>query len=88
MKKLIEFHDLNSNKLLLSSGCIFLPDRCKYTFEINNQRYLYHKYHQDSGYKIKALISLVDSNDEDLFLYINFQNPNLLIFLKDYYLAN
>ena len=84
MEKLKEFHGLNSNKLFLSSGCIFLPDRCKYSFEINNQRYLYHKYHQDSGYKIKALISLVDSNDEDQqFSYIErFPESKLTYFFK------
>ena len=84
MKKLKEFHELNGNKLLLSSGCIFLPDRCKYSFEINNQRYLYHKYHQDSGYKIKALISLVDSSDEDQqFSYIyKFPESKFTYFLK------
>lgn len=82
--KLIELHDLKSNKLVLSSGCIFLPERCRYSFEINNQRYLYHKYHQDSGYKIKALISLVDSKDEDQqFSYIErFPESKLNYFFK------
>ncbi len=83
-KKLIQLHDLNSNKLVLSSGCIFLPERCKYAFEFNNQRYLYHKYHIDSGYKIKALILLVDSNNEDQqFSYIErFPESKFTYFFK------
>ena len=83
-KKLIQLHHLNSSKLVLTSGCIFLPERCKYLFEINNQRYLYHKYHLDSGYKIKALISLVDSKDEDQqFSYIErFPESKFTYFVK------
>ena len=83
-KKLIELHNINNNELVLSSGCIFLPERCKYAFEVDNQRYLYHKYHLDSGYKIKALISLVDSNDEDeQFSYIErFPESKLTYFLR------
>ncbi len=83
-KKLIEFHNLKNNNLYLKHGCIFYPSKCKYVFEIYNQKFIYHKYHLDSGYRIKALISLKDSYDEDeQFSYIkNFPEPKLFYLFR------
>ena len=66
-----KWHKLNNSDLVLKSCCIFYPSKCKYSFIINDQKYLYHKYHLDSSHKIKALIALQDSNNEEQqFSYI------------------
>tara|TARA_Y100001978_G_C23537299_1_gene357987 strand:+ start:34 stop:777 length:744 start_codon:yes stop_codon:yes gene_type:complete len=88
-KKLIKFHNLKNDNLYLKHGCIFYPSKCKYLFEIDKQKYIYHKYHLDSAYRIKALISLDDSHNEtEQFSYIkNFPEPKLLYFLRRHILA-
>ena len=66
-----KWHNLKNKDLVLKSSCIFYPSKCNYSFVLDGQNYLYHKYHLDSGYKIKALISLMDSgNEEQQFSYI------------------
>ena len=88
-KKLIKLHNLKTNDLALKSSCIFYPSYCKYEFNINKQNYRYHKYHLDSGYRIKALIILKNSDHESQqFSYINkFPEPLLLYFLKRHYFS-
>ena len=68
---LINCHNLGAKNLNLKSSCLFKPKNCKYTFRLKNQNYLYHKYHIDSSFKIKALIILENSIDEkEQFSYI------------------
>jgi len=83
-KELCLSHNIKHQKIYLSSVCIFLPSRSKYVFDINNQRYIYHKYHLDSAYKLKALILLTDSKEEDQqFSYIKeFPESELVFLLK------
>ena len=70
-KKLIKWHHLRNINLSLKSSCIFYPAKCKYSFVIDSQRYIYHKYHLDSGYRIKVLIALEDGkNQMEQFSYI------------------
>lgn len=85
--KLKELHDFKKKKLSLKSSCIFYPAKCKYSFKTNNQKYLYHKYHLDSGYRIKALILLKDSKNEyEQFSYIKeFPESKIFFFIKRYY---
>ena len=81
-KKLIKLHNLSTKDLSLKSSCIFYPSYCKYEFNLNKQNYRYHKYHLDSGYRIKALIILKNSDHESQqFSYINkFPEPLLMYF--------
>lgn len=68
---LINSHNIGAKNLDLKSSCIFNPKNCKYIFRLKNHNYLYHKYHIDSGFRIKALIILDDSIDEkEQFSYI------------------
>ncbi len=68
---LINCHSLGAKNLDLKSSCLFKPKNCKYNFRSSNQNYLYHKYHIDSGFRIKALIILENSKDEkEQFSYI------------------
>ena len=68
---LINTHNLGAKDLHLKSSCIFKPKNCKYIFRLKNQNYLYHKYHIDSGLRIKALIILDNSiNEKEQFSYI------------------
>ena len=86
---LANFHKINNKTLSLKSSCIFIPKDCKYLFNLDNQNYLYHKYHLDSNYKIKALIMLEDSFDENQqFSYIEkFPEPLIIYYLKRHFLA-
>ena len=88
-KKLIKLHKLSTKDLALKSSCIFYPSFCKYDFNLNKQNYRYHKYHLDSGYRIKALIILKNSdNESQQFSYINrFPEPLLFYFLKRHYFS-
>ena len=87
IKKLINSHKLKIKELILKSSCIFYPSNCKYSFELNNQKYIYHKYHLDSGYRIKALLTLKNSNNENQqFSYINkFPEPLFVYYLRHYF---
>ena len=87
IKKLIKIHNLENKDLTLKSSCIFYPSNCKYKFDFINQKYIYHKYHLDSGYRIKALLTLKDSNNEiEQFSYIKkFPEPLLIYFIKCHY---
>ena len=87
IKKLINSHKLKTKELILKSSCIFYPSNCKYSFELNNQKYIYHKYHLDSGYRIKALLTLKNSNNENQqFSYINkFPEPLFVYYLRHYF---
>ena len=78
-----KWHKLNNSDLVLKSCSIFYPSKCKYSFIINGQKYLYHKYHLDSSHKIKALIALQDSkNEEQQFSYIKrFPESNFKYYL-------
>tara|TARA_B100000886_G_C20388572_1_gene477201 strand:- start:561 stop:1307 length:747 start_codon:yes stop_codon:yes gene_type:complete len=88
-KKLIKLHNLKTKDLDLKSSCIFYPSYCKYEFNLNKQNYRYHKYHLDSGYRIKALIILKNSdNESQQFSYINkFPEPLLFYFFKRHYFS-
>ena len=88
-EKLIKLHNLSDKNLVLKSSCIFIPSNCKYLFNLNNQNYLYHRYHLDSGYRIKALIMLKNSeNENQQFSYIKkFPEPQFLYFLKRHYFS-
>lgn len=88
-KKLIKFHNLKNYNIHLKHGCIFYPSKCKNVFKIDNHKFIYHKYHLDSAYRIKALISLEDSNDEnEQFSYIkNFPELKFLYFFKRHIFA-
>ena len=87
IKKLIKSHKLKNKELILKSSCIFYPSNCKYSFVLNNQKYIYHKYHLDSGYRIKALLTLKNSNNENQqFSYINkFPEPLFVYYLRHYF---
>ncbi len=87
IKKLIKSHKLKTKELTLKSSCIFYPSNCKYSFVLNNQKYIYHKYHLDSGYRIKALLTLKNSNNENQqFSYINkFPEPLFVYYLRHYF---
>ena len=89
IKKLAKSHNLRNMELNLKSSCIFYPSNCKYSFDFNQQKYIYHKYHLDSGYRIKALLTLKNSNNENQqFSYINkFPEPLLIYFIKRHYWA-
>ena len=82
--ELIKLHNLKGKNITLTNGCIFNPSDCKYSFNINNQKYIYHKYHLDSGYRIKALISLEDSqNENEQFSYIKkFPEPFIFYYFR------
>ena len=86
-QKLIKLHNLRTKDLALKSSCIFYPSNCKYEFNLNKQNYRYHRYHLDSGYRIKALITLKNSDHESQqFSYINkFPEPILFYFFKRHY---
>ena len=86
---LIKYHDVNLKDLFLKSSCLFIPQNCKYVFNLNNQNFLYHKYHLDSGYRIKALIMLEDSIDEkEQFSYIDkFPENKIYYYLKIHFYA-
>ena len=88
-KKLIKLHKLRANDLALKNSCIFYPSHCKYLFYLNKQNYRYHKYHLDSGYRIKALISLKNSdNESQQFSYIHkFPEPLLFYFFKRHFFS-
>ncbi len=89
--KLIKLHNLrvNDNDLTLKSSCIFYPSHCKYVFNLKKQNYRYHRYHLDSGYRLKALIMLKNSdNESQQFSYINkFPEPLLVYFFKRHYFS-
>ncbi len=83
-KKLIFVHNLKGKNITLTNGCIFNPSECKYSFKLNNQKYIYHKYHLDSAYRIKALILLENSESEnEQFSYIKkFPEPFIIYYLR------
>ncbi len=89
IKKLIKFHDLKTKDLFLKSSCIFYPSNSRYTFEANKQRYIYHKYHIDSGCRFKALLTLKDSNNEkQQFSYIKkFPESLFIYYIKRHYFS-
>ena len=84
-----KWHKLKNSDLDLKSSCIFYPSKCEYSFFVDGQKYLYHKYHLDSNHKIKALIALQDSkNEEQQFSYIKrFPESILKYFLIRYCLS-
>lgn len=88
-KKLIKLHNLRVSDLALKSSCIFYPSQCNYVFNLKKQNYLYHKYHLDSGYRIKVLIILENSdNESQQFSYIKkFPEPLLVYFFKRHYFS-
>tara|TARA_B100000212_G_C27346255_1_gene521435 strand:- start:309 stop:1052 length:744 start_codon:yes stop_codon:yes gene_type:complete len=83
-RKLILLHNIKHKDIILKHGCIFNPSQCKFSFELNQQKYIYHKYHLDSAYRIKALILLEESeNENQQFSYIRkFPEPFIYYFFR------
>ena len=87
--KLIKIHDIRNREVKLSNGSIFYPAKCKYFFQLDKQGYIYHKYHLDSGYKLKALIMLENSQNEfQQFSYISkFPESLLSYYFKRHFIG-
>lgn len=85
--KLIDIHKLKNTKLKLKSACIFYPDRCRYIFNKKKEAFIFHKYHVDSSFKIKALIMLDNSkNETQQFSYIKrFPEALLAYYIKRHF---